>query len=134
MTDPSAGAKPGGSAPELAFNLLGSLQVLHRGEPVQLGGRQQKAVLARMLVEPGAVLSTERLADAIWGGDVPDAAVATIQTYVSHLRETLEPHVPRADRRNVVVTEARGYRLQVHGATVDAITFEEAAAAGRVEL
>lgn len=134
MTEALAGAQGGLTARGYRFHLLGPLEVHRLGMPVALGGRQQRAVLARLLVEPNTLVSIERLADALWRDAVPDGAVTTIQTYVSHLREALEPDVPRTGRRHVVVTETGGYRLAVDEADIDVVAFERAAAAGRAEL
>ena len=48
----------------LRFAMLGPLQVTRSGERLALGGRQQRAVLAVLLAEAGAVVSVGNLADA----------------------------------------------------------------------
>ena len=74
---------------EYAFGVLGTLRVTRGGVPLSLGGRQQRAVLARLLLADDAGLTVDQLADAVWGGDVPTGAAGTIQTYVFHLRRAL---------------------------------------------
>jgi DNA-binding SARP family transcriptional activator len=78
-------------APGLQFGMLGTLQVTRSGKPLPLGGRQQRAVLASLLVEADTVVSLRRLADALWGEHTPPSAVITVQTYISRLQEILEP-------------------------------------------
>src|SRR3954454_21739382 len=48
------------------FRILGPLEVLLDGRPVELGGLRQRALLAALLVHHGQVVSTERLVDLIW--------------------------------------------------------------------
>jgi DNA-binding SARP family transcriptional activator len=105
--------------------MLGPLRVERRGEPLRLGGRQQRAVLAALLIEANHVVSLDRLADALWGQRVPNGSVTTIQTYISHLREVLEPDRPRGDLGQRLLTEAGGYRLRVEESAIDAVVFEK---------
>ena len=120
--------------PEFLFCVLGPLHVRRAGLPVSLGGRQQRAVLARLLMEPKRAVSVEQLADALWGERTPAGAVTTIQTYVSHLRDVLEPSRPRGSPPRVLVTEQRGYRLDVATGSIDSEQFELAVASGRAML
>jgi predicted ATPase/DNA-binding SARP family transcriptional activator len=121
-----------GSTAALGFGLLGPLSVTRAQTPLQLGGRQQRAVLALLLVEAGGVVSTDRLVDVLWDDHVPKGAIATLHTYVSHLRDLLEPGRPRGAAGSVLLTEPTGYWLRVDGASVDAAVFEQRARSGRV--
>src|SRR5436305_2420386 len=77
---------------ELAeFGILGPLEVSRSGRAVPLGGPRQRAVLALLLLEANRVVSMDRLAEDVWGGDPPEGWATTLQTYVFHLRRTLEP-------------------------------------------
>jgi YVTN family beta-propeller protein len=118
----------------LEFRMLGPLQVIRSGQPVSLGGRQQRAVLAMLLVEADKVVSLERLVAALWGGQPPGGAVQTVQTYVFHLRRALEPQRARGVRSAVLVTADRGYLLEVDRSAVDAAVFETRLAGGRAAL
>ena len=73
--------------------------------PVQLGGPQQRRVLAVLAVHANEVVSSDRLIDVLWGEVPPASASHTLQTLVSRLRGGLG-----ADR---VETVAPGYRLRV---------------------
>jgi YVTN family beta-propeller protein len=118
-----------GGLTDLSFRLLGPLQVTRSGVRLPLGGRQQKAVLALLLIHADTVLSIDRLADAVWGATIPPGAVTTIRTYIGHLRDVLEPERDRATPV-LLVTEAAGYRLRVDSMAVDATRFEREARAG----
>ena len=58
----------------LAFHVLGPLQVSHGDARIRLGGPRERALLAALLVEHGAVVSVDRLAQALWGERPPAAA------------------------------------------------------------
>jgi DNA-binding SARP family transcriptional activator len=55
----------------------------------------------------------------------------TLQTYVFHLREALEPERARGATATVLVTESGGYRLVVPNGQVDATRFENLVADGQ---
>ena len=109
----------------LAFGVLGPLQVLRDNQPVVLGGARQRAVLARLLLAPDRVVSRSALVEAVWGESPPPGYAPTLQTYVFHLREALEPERARGAAAKVLVTESGGYRLVVTNGRVDATRFEK---------
>jgi DNA-binding SARP family transcriptional activator/ABC-type transport system substrate-binding protein len=118
----------------LSFRLLGPLQVIRSGQQVPLGGRQQKAILALLLVDRDTVVSVDRLIDAVWGARAPQGAVATIHSYISHLREIVEPDRVRGRAGQVLLTERGGYRLRVEDLALDSKVFEGQVRAGRALL
>ena len=52
---------------EIRYRLLGRLEVLRDGEPIDLGGQRQRSLLALLLANAGTVLSTDRIIDELWG-------------------------------------------------------------------
>ena len=48
----------------MEFRILGPLEVLDGGRPLDLGGARQRALLAILLLHRGEVLSTDRLIEA----------------------------------------------------------------------
>jgi YVTN family beta-propeller protein len=110
--------------------MLGTIRVTRHGVPVNLGGPQQRAVLALLLIERDTAVPTAQLADGLWGERPPPGSAATIQTYVFHLREALEPDRPRGSPARVLVSERGGYRLDVRNVGLDAREFEQLARAG----
>src|SRR5690242_3390197 len=120
---------------ELAeFGILGPLVVSRSGRAVPLGGPRQRAVLARLLLEPNRVVSMDRLAEDLWAGHPPEGWVRTVQIYVSHLRQALEPGRVRGAAGDVLVTRNRGYLLRVDGEQLDAARFQDGFTAGRAAL
>ena len=99
-----------------------------------LGGPRQRAVLALLLLEANRVVSMDRLAEDVWGGDPPEGWVTTLQTYVFHLRRALEPDRARGAAGGVLVTRGRGYLLRVDREHLDAAPFQDGLTAGRAAL
>ncbi|MFG6191609.1 BTAD domain-containing putative transcriptional regulator [Nonomuraea sp. JJY05] len=98
----------------MEFRLFGPLEVDDGdGNRLDLGTRKQRAVLARLALEPGRVVPLDRLIEELWSGEAPAKATATLQAYVSHLRRVLEPdRKPRTPPR-VLLTREPGYVLDV---------------------
>src|SRR6516162_11165196 len=116
------------------FGILGPLQVLRSGRVVPLGGPRQRAVLALLMLEANRAVSMDRLAEDVWDGDPPEGWVTTLQTYVFHLRQALEPGRARGAASGVLVTRGRGYLLRVDRGHLDGALFQEGFAAGRAAL
>src|SRR5262249_38302019 len=111
--------------------MLGPLQVARSGRLERLGGGRQRAGLA-MLVGEGD--GGGRLVAGLWGERPSGGAVQTVQTYVFHLRQALEPQRARGVESAVLVTADRGYLLRADRSAVDAAVFEARLAAGRAAL
>ena len=119
-------AEAAGADRDYGFGVLGPLRVTRAGVPLSLGGRQQRAVLARLLLADGAGLTVDQLADALWGEQVPVGAASTIQTYVFHLRQVLEPDRGRGAPGRIVVTDNGRYRLAILPDALDSVVFDRA--------
>src|SRR5215831_6492795 len=116
------------------FGILGPLEVRRSGRAVPLGGPRQRAVLALLLLEANRVVSMDRLAEDVWGGDPPEGWATTVQTYVFHLRQALEPGRARGAAGGVLVTRDRGYVLRADREHRDAALFEDRFTAARAAL
>ncbi|MGB2571824.1 BTAD domain-containing putative transcriptional regulator [Micromonospora citrea] len=122
---------PGGGAaeapcPSLDFRLLGPLAVLGPGrEPLDLGTRKQRAVLAVLLLDPGRVVPLDRIISSLWADEAPSSATGTLQAYISQLRRILEPDRPPRSAPRVLLTREPGYLLSVEPGQVDALRFTD---------
>jgi predicted ATPase/DNA-binding SARP family transcriptional activator len=104
-----------GTGPE--YRVLGPVEVVRSGRPVQLGGRRQRLLLALLLVERGRAVSSDRLIDELWQGTPPRGAEGTLRVYVSRLRSALGDTTLRA--------RPPGYVLDIDADLVDASRFED---------
>ena len=110
----------------MEFRVLGSLEVVDHDGPVALGAPKQRALLAVLLLHRGKPVSSDRLIDEIWGEQPPASANKIVQGYVSNLRKVL------GDGR--LVTQGRGYMLQLEPGRTDVDRFEALVAEGRRAL
>jgi WD40 repeat protein/DNA-binding SARP family transcriptional activator len=108
------------------FRILGPLEVAQDGRSLGLGGAQQRALLAVLLIHRGEVVSTDRLIDELWVEQAPSSAVKVVQGYVSQLRKVLG--------EDAIATRGHGYLLAVRSEQVDVGRFEALLADGRSAL
>ncbi|GAA4675928.1 BTAD domain-containing putative transcriptional regulator [Phytohabitans rumicis] len=107
--------------------LLGPLEVrADSGAPIELGGARLRTLLIRLALDPGRVVTTGALVDALWGAEPPAGAANALQALVSRLRRALPD--------GVIESHPAGYRLAVPAEAVDARRFEREVAAGRGAL
>jgi DNA-binding SARP family transcriptional activator len=113
------------------FNILGPLEILDRGRPVDLGRHLQRAVVAILLLSPNRVVPVDRLVSDLWGDEAPKHPVEAIHVYISRLRRALEPnHQPRTPGE-VLVRSPPGYLLRVPPGQLDADRFDSLVSRGR---
>jgi len=112
------------------FGVLGPLEVTAGGQSLEVAGARTRAVLAMLLVHANHVVSADRLTEELWPGHPADRAAASMQVRLSELRRALRS-AGEADR---LVTRNPGYLLRVAAGEVDALRFEQLAAAGIAAL
>jgi DNA-binding SARP family transcriptional activator len=91
--------------------------------PRDLGGSRPKQVLEILLAARGHRVPTDRLADLLWGEQLPQNAAGSLQTFVSVLRRHLASDRERA--RELVITEAEAYRFATDLVDLDLDRFDE---------
>jgi DNA-binding SARP family transcriptional activator len=91
--------------------------------PRDLGGSRPKQVLEILLTARGHRVPTDRLADLLWGEQLPQNAAGSLQTFVSVLRRHLASDRERA--RELVVTEAEAYRFATDLVDLDLDRFDQ---------
>ncbi|MEU0399494.1 BTAD domain-containing putative transcriptional regulator [Streptomyces sp. NPDC006197] len=110
----------------MLFGILGETRAWYGdGTEVPLGGPARRSLLALLLMRPGEVVPTDRLADAV----DPDGAVSAhaVQSQMSRLRKALGSGA-------VIEQAGAGYRILVAPDDVDAGRFERLAREGRAAL
>jgi DNA-binding SARP family transcriptional activator len=100
----------------LDFRILGPLEVTDDGEPLDLGCDRQRALLAALLLEPGRLLTSQRLMEALWpGGGRPATAAAFLRRYAGELQEILGPEI--------LELRPEGYRVRLLPGQLDVDRF-----------
>ncbi|PSL57510.1 putative ATPase [Saccharothrix carnea] len=110
----------------MRVGVLGPLEVTADGTAIGMGGARVRALLVRLAVAAGRVVTTEELADALWPDDRPADEVAAVRSLVSRLRRALPADVLRS--------APGGYRLDLPADAVDALRFDRLARAARTAL
>ncbi|WP_169944216.1 BTAD domain-containing putative transcriptional regulator [Microbispora sp. H11081] len=119
----------------MEFRLFGPIEVIDpAGRVIDLGTPKQRAVLAMLALEPGRVVSLDRLVDELWSGEAPSSATGTLQAYISQLRRALEPERPPRTPPKTLLTRDPGYLLAVAPGQVDLVRFAALAEDGRRSL
>ena len=105
------------------FRVLGPLEVVHAAGAVAPAGAKERAILARLLLEPGRPVSSDALLEAAWPDRPPEAATRSLHVRLANLRKLLEPgRAPRTPSA-LLAREGPGYRLAVDPEQVDAGRF-----------
>ncbi|MFI7127302.1 BTAD domain-containing putative transcriptional regulator [Nonomuraea sp. NPDC050153] len=103
--------------------LLGPFEVRDgEGRRVEISGARLCALVARLALEPGRVVSFEVLTAAIWGERPPAGSANALQSLVSRTRR-LVGHA-------AIESHPAGYRLAIDADDVDVSRFERLAGAG----
>ena len=109
----------------LEFGVLGPVEARRDGEPLQLGGSRQRALLAILLLHAGEVVSSGRLIDDLFGESASEGSANALQQAVFRLRRAL------ADE--TLVTQPPGYVLRVEAEQLDLFRFERLVREGQFQ-
>jgi predicted ATPase/DNA-binding SARP family transcriptional activator len=105
----------------MQFRVLGSLEVRRDDDLVDIGSSNERKILAALLVDANAVVSTSRLIGVLWGDDPPDSDRNALQTYVARLRRRLRTAATPAP----IVTRPPGYAIELRHHQLDSLQFRE---------
>ncbi|HUZ23722.1 MAG TPA: BTAD domain-containing putative transcriptional regulator [Streptosporangiaceae bacterium] len=113
----------------MRFRILGPLEIWTGQDWSGIGAAKWRALLAALLLNPGQVVSTERLSSELWDNEPPDRAANLVSVYVLRLRRLMADPQGR-----LLVTRAPGYLLRLEPGDLDASSFETLASQGRLAL
>ena len=112
----------------LQFRVLGSVGVAWNGVAVDIGGFKSRALVARLLVDRGLVVSVDQFAESLWAEEDQRDAAVVLRSTLSRLRKRLRAAgVPD----QVLITRTPGYLLDVPASATDAQCFADRVAEGR---
>jgi DNA-binding SARP family transcriptional activator len=100
----------------MQFRILGPLEVENDNGLMDLGGEQHRSLLAVLLLRVNEIVPNESLMDAIWDGNPPRTAMASLQNRIAQLRKLLGDAV--------IETRPPGYRLRASPEQLDVAEFE----------
>ncbi|HEY2126350.1 MAG TPA: BTAD domain-containing putative transcriptional regulator [Streptosporangiaceae bacterium] len=113
----------------MQFRILGPLEVQVDEGWSGINAAKWRTVLAVLLLQPGQVVSTDRLITEVWPDDTPNRATNLISVYVHRLRRLIgDPD------GKVLTTRAPGYQLLIDAGDIDAGRFAQLTSAGRQAL
>jgi DNA-binding SARP family transcriptional activator len=105
----------------MEIRILGTVELQVGDQRVELGGPKQRAVLALLALDPGEIVTRDRLIEALWGEHPPDGVEHRLDVQVSRLRTALRD--AGVDTATVERVE-RGYFLRAEAVRVDAVAAE----------
>ena len=120
------------------FRILGALEVEDRGGSLPLGGHQQRALLALLLLRANEVVSVDEIIDELWPADPPPSATKSVHALISKLRARLEnePAGPDAEggENGILLTRPHGYMLTIASGELDLHRFRSLVDEGQQAL
>ncbi|WP_371654684.1 MULTISPECIES: BTAD domain-containing putative transcriptional regulator [unclassified Streptomyces] len=119
----------------MKIQVLGPLSAeVNRVSVVPTAGKPRQ-ILALLALYPGRVIPVPTLMEEIWGTDLPQSALTTLQTYILQLRRRLAGAMgpdAQVSAKDVLATRYGGYLLQIPSEAVDVHTYEQLAAEGQL--
>src|ERR1051325_2420881 len=112
------------------YRILGPLEVVIDDVAVPLGAAKERALLVRLLLDIGRVVSVDRLVEDLWEGEPPESANVSVRVHVSRIRKAFEA----VGAPKLLATQHPGYLIDGTRDQLDATEFEELATRGRAEL
>jgi DNA-binding SARP family transcriptional activator/tetratricopeptide (TPR) repeat protein len=115
-TDPGGDGSVNPGVPEstceqLRFAVLGPIRAWHRGQSLDPGPPQQRALLAALLLRWGRAATPSELVDALWGEEPPPTAIPALRSYAFRLRRVLGPGVLRTVQGGYALKADFGFDL-----------------------
>jgi SARP family transcriptional regulator, regulator of embCAB operon len=121
----------------MELKVLGPLEARLDGKSIVPSAGKPRQVLAMLALDAGHVVSVPLLIEELWGCRPPRSALTTLQTYVMRVRRHIEAALAGGpagegsrDAKELLVTRAGGYLLDVDPAAVDVRDYERLLAAG----
>ncbi|MFC5216873.1 AfsR/SARP family transcriptional regulator [Streptomyces coerulescens] len=113
------------------YELLGLTRVSRAGQQLVPGPPMQTALLAALLLHPGAWVERADLIRSLWGDTPPSGAHGLVATYAARLRKILEPDRPRRAAPRLLLSRGAAYGLQAAPDDADLWRFHRTLAEAR---
>ena len=113
----------------MEYRILGSIEVLDAGRPVQIGPGKPLSLLAFLILHANEVVTSDRIVEELWDGRAPQSAAKIVQNAVSQLRKALAGSPNGA--ADSLVTRGGGYVLEIEAGQRDVDRFTSLLSDGR---
>jgi len=110
---------------DLRFAVLGPVRAWRGQVELEIGPKQQRALLAMLLIKAGQPVNLDDLVALLWEEDPPSSAVNSVHKYVGRIRRQLEQDLASRDPGRWLVRHSGGYRLMVDQGQVDLLVFRD---------
>lgn len=111
----------------MRIQVLGPLSAEVNGGSIVPTAGKPRQILALLALYPGRVIPVPTLMEEIWGTELPQSALTTLQTYILQLRRRLGtamgPGSP-GGAKEVLATRHGGYLMQIAPEAVDVHEYE----------
>lgn len=120
----------------MKIQVLGPLSAEVNGDSIVPTAPKPRQILTLLALYPGRVMPVPTLMEEIWGTDLPQSALTTLQTYILQLRRRLGTAMGPGGSggpggaKDVLVTRHGGYLLQIPPESVDVHAYEGLVARG----
>lgn len=118
----------------MEIRVLGPLSADVNGGSIVPTAGKPRQILALLAFYPGRVIPVPTLMEEIWGTELPQSAMTTLQTYILQVRRRLGtamgPDAP-GSAKEVLATRHGGYLLQIPPEQVDVHRYEQLVTAGQ---
>jgi DNA-binding SARP family transcriptional activator/tetratricopeptide (TPR) repeat protein len=108
----------------LAF---GEIAIVVDGVRTPITRRRERGVLSVIMAANGGRVPPDRIAEEVWGDDVTERTLTSVQVSISRLRRLLDAGRPAGTGGSTIVLTPAGYALDADAAEVDTWAFEAAA-------
>ena len=95
----------------MRISVLGPLRVTIDGQNITPTAPKLRSLLAVMALRHDQMVTTTALTEELWGGAAPASSLATLQTYIYHLRKFLTE--AGGHGKGTIITKPLGYILQL---------------------
>jgi YVTN family beta-propeller protein len=121
------------------FRILGPLEVENGSQSLRLGGHQQRALLALLLLRANEVVPVDEIIEGLWGAEAPASATKSVHALISKLRGRLEGEAAdsasgETGENGVLLTRPHGYVLTVSDGELDLHRFQSSMEEGHGAL
>jgi DNA-binding SARP family transcriptional activator len=118
----------------MEIQVLGPLSAAVNGGSIVPTAGKPRQILALLALYPGQIVPVPTLLEEVWGTELPQSAMTTLQTYILQLRRRLGtamgPDAP-GTAKDVLATRHGGYVLQIPPESIDVRAYEHRVAVGQ---